>query len=81
MKDPFGPYGKNEADKKATRREMLKALSMISHVAVMVAACLLIGVFLGRFLDNFLGTEPWLLIIFSLLGLGSAFKVLIDLGK
>ncbi|NLV86096.1 MAG: AtpZ/AtpI family protein [Clostridiales bacterium] len=46
-----------------------------------MAACVLIGVFLGRFLDNLLGTSPWLLLLFSLLGAGAAFKTLLDLGQ
>jgi ATP synthase protein I len=44
-----------------------------------MAACVLIGVFLGRFLDNLLNTSPWLLLLFSLLGVGAALKALFDL--
>jgi ATP synthase protein I len=47
-------------------------------MGLMVAACLLVGVLLGRFLDGLLGTSPWLLIIFSLLGAAAAFKSLFD---
>ena len=66
---------------KETRRELVRAISLITHIGVTVAACLLIGVFLGRWLDSLLGTSPWLLIVFSLLGMGAAFKSLIDIAN
>ena len=59
--------------------EFIKALSIITQVGLTVAACILVGVFLGRFLDNLLGTSPWLLLLLSLLGVGAAFKSLFDL--
>ncbi|NLN53511.1 MAG: hypothetical protein GX150_04315, partial [Firmicutes bacterium] len=36
-----------------------------------MAATIFVGVLLGRFLDSLLGTSPWLLLIFSLLGAGA----------
>jgi ATP synthase protein I len=58
--------------------ETLRALSVISQIGLMLAACVLVGVLLGRFLDNLLGTSPWLLIVFSLLGMAAAFKSIFD---
>ncbi|MGI6161248.1 MAG: AtpZ/AtpI family protein [Christensenellales bacterium] len=57
----------------------MKALSFFSQIGITMAACVLIGVFLGRFLDNLLNTSPWLLLLFSLLGVGAALKALFDL--
>jgi len=45
-----------------------------------MAACVLIGVFLGKLFDQLLGTAPWLLLLFSFLGAGAAIKAIIDLG-
>ena len=59
-------------------RDMIKALSLLSQIGLTVAACILVGVFLGRFLDGLLGTSPWLLILFSFLGVGAAFKSLFN---
>lgn len=59
----------------------LRALSFFSQVGITMAACLLIGVFAGRFLDDLLKTTPWLLLLFSLLGAASAIKALFDWGK
>ena len=61
------------------RHDFVKALSIITQLGFTVAACVLVGVFLGRFLDNLLGTSPWLLLLFSLLGVGAAFKSIFDL--
>ena len=63
---------KNE-DKKYNR-ELLRSLYMISQLGLTIAVCVIIGVLLGRFLDNVFGTQPFLLIIFSLLGAGAGFR-------
>jgi ATP synthase protein I len=62
-------------------RELLRALSFFSQIGVTIAACVLIGVFLGRYLDNLLGTSPWLLLLFSILGAAAAMKSVFDLGQ
>jgi ATP synthase protein I len=63
------------------KRELTRALSFLSQIGVTVVACLLIGVFAGKFLDEWLGTSPWLVLIFSMLGAGAAFKALFELSK
>lgn len=62
-------------------KEFLRALSFFSQIGITMAACVFIGVILGKYLDNLLGTSPWLLLVFSLLGAGAAFKSLFDLGN
>jgi ATP synthase protein I len=66
---------------KQDKRNMLKAAGYMSHIAVSMAACVLIGVLLGLFLDNLLGTDPWLVIVFSILGCLAALKSMIDITK
>jgi len=63
------------------RRTILRAMGLMSQIAFTVIACIALGVFLGRFLDDRLGTSPWLIITFSLLGCLTAFKSMIDLAK
>ena len=74
------PKNKKKLSKKQ-RKEVMGAVSQVTQIAVTVIACVVIGVFLGVFLDNLLGTAPWLIIVFSLLGVGAAFKSLYDLHK
>ncbi len=40
-----------------------------------MAAAVLMGVLLGRYLDRLFGTAPWLGLVFSLLGAGAAIKL------
>ncbi|NLL80943.1 MAG: AtpZ/AtpI family protein [Tissierellia bacterium] len=46
-----------------------------------MASSVFVGVMLGKYLDGFLGTSPWLLLIFSLLGVGAAIRVLFNISK
>jgi len=68
-------------DDNSYKRELLRNFYMISQMGVTIAACLLIGVLIGRFLDNALGTSPFLLIIFSLLGAGAGFRSIFKLSE
>ena len=70
----------NNEDKKHNR-ELLRGLYMISQIGFTIAACVVVGVLLGRFLDSVLNTTPLLLIIFSLLGAGAGFKAIYELVK
>ncbi|MCL2386095.1 MAG: AtpZ/AtpI family protein [Defluviitaleaceae bacterium] len=66
---------------KKDRKNIFRAAGYMTQIAVTSAACVLIGVLLGHFLDNRLGTDPWLVIIFSILGCLAAFKAMIDVAK
>ena len=56
---------------------LFSAFAYFSQVGVTMAATILVGVLLGKYLDRWLGTEPWLLLICSLLGLGAAIRSLL----
>ena len=68
-------------NRKSGRGDFAKALAFFSQVGIAIIACVAIGVFLGRWLDGLLDTSPWLLLVFSFLGMGAAFKSIIDLGN
>ena len=63
------------------RREMMQALSLFFQIGVTLVVCVVLGVFLGRFLDSLLGTTPWLLLSFTFFGAGAAVKFIFDLSK
>ena len=69
------------ADEKNKKRrhsngDTLRALAYFSQVGITMAATIIVGVLLGKYLDRWLGTDPWLLLICSLLGAGASFKSL-----
>ena len=68
------PY---DNDRKSNRNEILQALTLFSQLGIRLAATVFVGVLIGKYLDRLLGTAPWLLLIFSLLGAAAAMKVLL----
>ena len=68
-------------EKKKEKGNILRAVSFSSQIAFTIVACIVIGVFLGKFLDDLLGTSPWLLLILSLLGMIAAFRAILSLAK
>lgn len=54
-------------------RKAYQAFAMFGSFGFIMAASILVGYFLGSFLDKKLGTEPWLLIIFLFLAIAGAF--------
>lgn len=67
--------------KQPENRGTLKAIVNFSQIGVTMAASVLIGVFLGKFIDGLCGTSPVFLLIFSLLGVGAAFKAVFNSTK
>lgn len=66
-------------EKPNVRREIAAALGLMTQLGITMAVCVFIGVIAGKYLDQWLGTSPWLLIVFSLLGGAAAIKALYDL--
>ena len=52
---------------------VLSVVTEASNLGFTLAICLGIGVFAGRYIDNWLGTSPWALVICSLLGMATGF--------
>ena len=66
---------------KQQHNDLLKGLSFFSRIGFSMAFCVLLGVFAGQFLDRRFDTSPWLLLVFSLVGVAASFKVLFDCAK
>jgi len=71
----------HKPEQKKPRGAVMRALSFLSQTGFAIAACLFIGVFLGRWLDRVLDTSPWLLLLCSLLGVAAAFTQIFALAK
>ena len=45
----------------------------VSVIGIQFPVAIALGYFFGRWLDSFLGTEPWMTIIFALFGIAAGF--------
>jgi len=63
------------------RAELLKGFSSLSQIGITIIVCVAAGIFIGRALDDRLGTSPWMMLIFIFIGTGAAFKSIIDYAK
>jgi ATP synthase protein I len=54
-----------------------RKIADISSLALALPSSIVVGLFLGYYLDKWLGTRPWLLVAFTLLGVASGLITLI----
>jgi ATP synthase protein I len=52
-------------------RPSFRKLAELSSIGLMLPSSIIVGLFFGYFLDRWLGTQPWLLLIFTVLGIVS----------
>ena len=50
-----------------------RKVAALSSLGLMLPSSIAVGLFMGYFLDRLLGTDPWLLIVFTLFGVASGF--------
>jgi F0F1-type ATP synthase assembly protein I len=48
-----------------------RRLAELTSIGLMLPSSIAVGLFMGYFLDRWLGTGPWLLLIFTVLGVVS----------
>lgn len=53
------------------RRPDFRRLAELSSIALILPSSIAVGLFSGYLLDRWLGTAPWLLLIFTVLGIVS----------
>jgi F0F1-type ATP synthase assembly protein I len=53
------------------RRPEIRRLAELSSIALVLPSSIAVGLFMGYFLDRWLGTAPWLLLVFTVLGIVS----------
>ncbi len=63
-------------DKKPSKINYGK-IAAISSLGLMLPSSIAVGLFFGYYLDKLFGTDPWLLLVFLLLGIFSGFYSLI----
>ncbi len=52
-------------------------IANISSLALALPSSIVVGLVFGYYLDKWLGTRPWLLVVFTLLGVASGLITLI----
>ena len=56
------------------KRQLFRTLSFLSSVGISMVAATFIGLAMGYYLDRWLGTNPWLTLIFLVIGIISGFR-------
>lgn len=74
----WGPGSAGRGSRRTTAEEgataaSWKRLAELASLGLVLPSSIAVGLFLGYFLDRWLGTEPWLLIILTLCGVVSGF--------
>jgi F0F1-type ATP synthase assembly protein I len=64
---------------KTPKYEALRSASLLLAVPTILIAAPLVGMFLGRFADQKLGTNPWLTILGIVLGFVAAARQIADI--
>lgn len=59
---------------KEDKKSVLKSLALVSSMGISVALAIMIGVVTGRYLDKWLGTDPWMFFIFLFFGIAAGFR-------
>ncbi|MCL2189432.1 MAG: AtpZ/AtpI family protein [Defluviitaleaceae bacterium] len=66
---------------KEERKRILRAASLLTQLAIGTIACIGLAIFFGLFLDNRFETSPLFVLIFTFIGIISAFKFMYDTAK
>lgn len=60
--------------KKGDRSELIDAMGSVGTLGTQLVGCTIVGGVMGYFLDDWLGTKPWLLMIMTIMGIIAGFK-------
>ena len=62
-------------------KEYWQTLTNTSMLGIHLVSNIIVGLAIGYFLDKWLGTGPWLLLVFLLLGIAAGFKTMFQEAK
>lgn len=63
------------------RRQLYKSLGFLSSLGISMVAATIIGLAMGYYLDRWLGTSPWLTMLFLVFGIAAGFRNLFVLSN
>jgi ATP synthase protein I len=56
------------------KRQLMKSLSFLSSIGISMVAATFIGLYIGIYLDKWLGTSPWMTLIWLGIGIVAGFR-------
>lgn len=56
------------------KRQLMKSLSFLSSLGISMVAASFIGLFIGVYLDKWLGTQPWMTMLWLGFGIAAGFR-------
>jgi len=56
------------------KKNLIKSLGTVSSMGISVVVAIVIGIVIGRQLDKWFGTDPWLFFIFLFFGIIAGFR-------
>ena len=62
-------------------KKTIRALGFLSTVGISMVLAICLGALIGYYLDKWLGTSPWLLLVFLGFGIAAAFRNLFIMYK
>jgi ATP synthase protein I len=72
--------GGNKNDRNVTN-DFARAFALLTQMGITIAVCIGLSLLIGYYLDYYLGTSPWLLLLFILFGIIAAIKSIFDFAK
>ncbi len=60
--------------------KIMQGIALITQIGISMIVPIILGIFIGRFLDNLIGTNNIFLFIFIIIGVGAAFLNLFKVG-
>ena len=58
--------------RKQNSSQIFRALSLVTTIGINMVVSILVGLYIGRYLDGYFGTAPWITIVGLLLGVAAA---------
>ncbi len=69
------------ADKNDEKSQLIRQIGLLTVIPILLAVGPLVGMFIGKFLDRWLNTEPYLMIVFIVMGFVASGKEVYRLVK
>jgi F0F1-type ATP synthase assembly protein I len=60
--------------------KIMQGIALITQIGLSMIVPIILGIFIGRFLDNLIGTNNIFLFVFIIIGVGAAFLNLFKVG-